>query len=173
MAGAFSCGFSLCKRELGRLKKEEEAVRQALCSSGFGERLAPPPVREAAVSWGPAAGIGAAGLLGQFSGAGAASICSSPFCNFMRTSACLARSLECVAIITHLFIWWAHSFRIFVISKAVSSSRFPVGSSARMTLASEASARATPQFLNMPGRWPPAAAARRTASGHFAWILLL
>ena len=76
MAGAFSCGFSLCKRELGRLKKEEEAVRQALCSSGFVERLAPPPVREAAVSWGPAAGTGAAGLLGQFSGAGAARVCS-------------------------------------------------------------------------------------------------
>ena len=53
------------------------------------------------------------------------------------TSACAASSFECVTTITHLFSPCALSFNIPMIFPAVSSSRFPVGSSAKMTGVSE------------------------------------
>ena len=56
-----------------------------------------------------------------------------PFFSRKIVSACFARSFEWVTIITHLFISWAHSFKMEIISAAVSSSKFPVGSSVNCT----------------------------------------
>ena len=51
-----------------------------------------------------------------------------------------ATSLLCVTTITHLFLSLANFFNISIISPAVSLSRFPVGSSARIIGASDANA---------------------------------
>ena len=51
-----------------------------------------------------------------------------------------ATSLLCVTTITHLFLSLANLFNISIISPAVSLSRFPVGSSARIIGASDANA---------------------------------
>src|SRR5699024_2068475 len=77
--------------------------------------------------------------------------CNSPFLSRNTTSACFASSLEWVTTTTHLFILWALSLRISVMSWAVSSSRLPVGSSARITGASLARARA----IATRCCWPP------------------
>ena len=53
-----------------------------------------------------------------------------------------AASLLCVTTITHLFLSLANFFNISIISPAVSLSRFPVGSSAKIIGASDANALA-------------------------------
>ena len=57
-------------------------------------------------------------------------------------SAEFATSLLCVTTITHLFLSFASFLSISIISPAVSTSRFPVGSSAKIIGASETSALA-------------------------------
>ena len=62
--------------------------------------------------------------------------------NSKTMSAEFATSLLCVTTITHLFLSFANFLSISIISPAVSTSRFPVGSSATIIEASLAIARA-------------------------------
>ena len=66
-------------------------------------------------------------------------------------SAEFATSLLCVTTITHLFLSLANFFNISIISPAVSLSRFPVGSSAKIIGASDANALAMATLCC----WPP------------------
>ena len=86
---------------------------------------------------------------------------TTPRFNRSMTSALLARAWSWVTTTTHRFSPWALSWRIPAISRAVSASKLPVGSSARMTGAWEAKARAMATRCCCP---PERVAIRRRAS---------